>query len=1208
LFNKFFAMLRSTCIYFDRRMFAVLSLAGLLAQPASAQTRSPGPSGHGFIENRGQVIDQDGHRNAQVLFLWAGGKGLNVQARRDGLSYDTYAPHGKDGSFLFHRMDMQLVDADPDATVHGEDLQAGVINVYNAGTPATGALAIPHYGRLVYSDVWPHIDLVLTQDGTGPSPFKYNFVLHPGADIGRIQLQYDGFDSAELQNGTIAFSLSDRRLTESIPKSWTLPEHRSVEVRYDVIEQCEGSITVGLKMQGASALIPHSSLVIDPYPDLEWASYYGGEGLDEARAIATDTEAKLYVAGSTNSFENIATDSAYETVLNGLQDVFVMKMAAHGSRLWTTYYGGEGWDEATGISVDPHYHVQLVGNTSSPTVIATPGTYQDTLAGDTDAFIVSFDSVGVRIWGTYLGGLGKDSATACRADEKNGLIVMGTSRSPQLFSDSVHAIVPYVGGADAFIARIDSAGHPTWSTWFGGTADDYATSVMVDSSGIWVAGYTASMDSIATPGAFQDSLRGAEDAFVLKLDSVGVRQWSSYFGGTGTDRALGITSVGSAAFIAGWTTSDSLVAATDTLSHQPLRGGMQDAFIARIDSGGSVRWATYLGDSLDDRAVGIARDKGGYINVIGTTLADTSMATGDAHQMWRADSTDIFLTRFDTLGARDWGTYFGGDSADAAAAITVFDTAVVYLAGRTCSTNDMALHGVKLDYLGGASDAIIGRFIKGDSGNGNGECHQGTIVGPDTIYLCPGDTLSLVIDVDSFPPNMDPMWYATDCGDPRYFVHLGYTLNIPLDSTTTIYLRGENAYDVTNCIGVFAIVEPYPIPFATAPPTACLGDSVQFFASGGQNYSWLGPDSIPNPEQNPWITPIIAGDSVVYHLTISSEHGCSASDSVLVNVFPSPGIDAHVTDVTCYGYTDGGIAVSAVDTLPQTYVWTGSNSYADSLIGLAAGPYVLVTSNSQCARTDTFTVGGPANPIDSLLLHSATCGKANGNATVFTNDASAPYTFTWDVPGWGNSATGLPPGLHGFTLTDSLGCAYTEAFTITDQGSLQAEIDPDSALINYGDSLMLQGTIVPMDSGTVFTWSPVGSLSCSDCLSPFAAPESTTWYVLAAISLQGCVSEDSMQLVVYRPSPELFVPTIFSPNNDGLNDVLCILGGPLREMTLTIYDRWGAVVFTSTDQAHCWDGSYHEKPLSGGSFAYTLKAVLDDGTVDQRSGNITIQR
>jgi gliding motility-associated-like protein len=1021
-------------------------------------------------------------------------------------------------------------------------------------------------------------------------------------------MQYEGFDSAELQDGAIAFSLSDRRLTESIPMSWTLPEHRPVEVRYEVIKQCEGSITVGLKAADPSALPPHSALVIDPIPDLEWSSYYGGEGFDDARAITTDTEAKLYVAGTTNSFGNIATESAYETVLNGLQDVFVMKVAAHGSDIWTTYYGGEGWDEATGISVDPHDHVQVVGNTTSPTGISTPGTYQDTLAGDTDAFIVSFDSVGVRIWGTYLGGTEKDSATACRADGRDGLIIVGTSRSPQLFSDSLPPVLPYTGGADAFVARIDSAGHPTWSTWFGGTGDDDGTSVMVDSSGIWVAGYTASPDGIATPGAFQDSLRGAEDAFVLKLDTVGAQQWSSYFGSDATDRATGITSVGSAAFISGWTTSDSLVAATDTLSHQPIRGGMRDAFIARIDSGGSVHWATYLGDPLDDRAVGIARDKGGYIDVIGTTLADSLMATPDAYAMSRADSTDLFITRFDTLGAREWGTYFGGDGADAAAAITVFDTAVVYFAGHTSSTIDMAMHGVRLNYSGGGSDAIIGRFIKGQDGNGNGQCTQGTIVGPDTVYLCPGDTLALVIDVDSFPPNMDPMWYAQDCGDPRYFVHYGFSLSIPIDSTTMIYLRGENAFDVTNCIGVLAIVEPYPTPFATGPPTACLGDSVQFFASGGQNYSWLGPDSIPNPEPDPWITPVTAGDPVIYHVAISSTHGCSVSDSVAVSVLPSPAIDAQITDVSCFGDTDGSIVVSALDTLPQTYVWAGSNTYTDSLIGLTAGPYVLVTSNAQCSRTDTLTVGGPTNPIDSLLLRSATCGNANGTATVFTNDASAPYTFTWDVPGWGNSVNDLPPGTYGFTLTDSLGCAYAETFTITDQGSLHAAIDPDQALINHGDSLMLQGTIVPMDSGTVFTWSPVGSLSCSDCLSPFATPDSTMWYAFTATSLLGCTSTDSLLVVVDHPCPQVFVPSIFSPNNDGLNDMLCVMGGCIQTLMFTIYDRWGTVVFSSTGQGQCWDGSYHGHHLNGGAFAYTLNAVLGDGTTVQRTGNITIQR
>jgi hypothetical protein len=86
LFKDLIAMQHSTCVHIGCRMFAALSLTGSFVPSSRAQTRNSGPSEHGFVENRGQVIDQAGHRNAQVLFLWAGGKGLNVQARRNGYS------------------------------------------------------------------------------------------------------------------------------------------------------------------------------------------------------------------------------------------------------------------------------------------------------------------------------------------------------------------------------------------------------------------------------------------------------------------------------------------------------------------------------------------------------------------------------------------------------------------------------------------------------------------------------------------------------------------------------------------------------------------------------------------------------------------------------------------------------------------------------------------------------------------------------------------------------------------------------------------------------------------------------------------------------------------------------------------------------------------------------------------------------------------
>ncbi|MEO7082585.1 MAG: gliding motility-associated C-terminal domain-containing protein, partial [Flavobacteriales bacterium] len=175
-------------------------------------------------------------------------------------------------------------------------------------------------------------------------------------------------------------------------------------------------------------------------------------------------------------------------------------------------------------------------------------------------------------------------------------------------------------------------------------------------------------------------------------------------------------------------------------------------------------------------------------------------------------------------------------------------------------------------------------------------------------------------------------------------------------------------------------------------------------------------------------------------------------------------------------------------------------------------------------------------------------------------------------------------------------------------GSLTTSTAPDSILITVGYSLQIQAWVVPLDSGTTFSWSPEEHLECTQCLHPFAKPDSTVWFVFTAISAYGCIASDSVLVMVYHPCPELFVPTVFSPNNDGLNDELCVRGGCIQEFAFTIWDRWNAEVFHTVDIGRCWDGTYRGQPLSGGAFRYLLNVVHTDGTAVEQAGEILIKR
>lgn len=118
----------------------------------------------------------------------------------------------------------------------------------------------------------------------------------------------------------------------------------------------------------------------------------------------------------------------------------------------------------------------------------------------------------------------------------------------------------------------------------------------------------------------------------------------------------------------------------------------------------------------------------------------------------------------------------------------------------------------------------------------------------------------------------------------------------------------------------------------------------------------------------------------------------------------------------------------------------------------------------------------------------------------------------------------------------------------------------------------------------------------------------TTTYVVTVTTDDGCTSTDSTIIIVEQPCTELFVPTIFSPNGDGKNDVLCVYGSCVASIQFDIYNRWGERVFSTQDQSDCWDGIYKGKMLNTVTFAYKLKVTLTDGQEIEDAGNINLVR
>jgi uncharacterized protein (TIGR02145 family) len=328
-----------------------------------------------------------------------------------------------------------------------------------------------------------------------------------------------------------------------------------------------------------------------------WATYYGGSSTDQQGFCCTDDSLHVYLTGMTLSINNISTSGSHQPALCGIQtDAFLAKFDSNGVRLWGTYYGGDEMDQGYACAASPGFNVYLTGDTHSQNNISTPGSHQPSYGGGSyDVFLAYFTPDGQRLWGTYYGGTSWDIYPSCAAAFDGSVYLGGVTNSQENISTAGSYQLLFAGAQDAFLARFSSSGNREWGTYYGGTDQDQQKFIAVDTSNnVYIVGNTNSSTSIASGNAFQDSLRGSDDAFLAKFDPVGGLLWGTYYGDTAYDAGQSVA-IGFCGhqFLHGWTESLNNIATPG--SFQPVfAGGNRDNFIVKFadctppDTAGSI--------------------------------------------------------------------------------------------------------------------------------------------------------------------------------------------------------------------------------------------------------------------------------------------------------------------------------------------------------------------------------------------------------------------------------------------------------------------------------------------------------------------------------------------------------------------------------------------------------------------------------------------
>ncbi len=361
--------------------------------------------------------------------------------------------------------------------------------------------------------------------------------------------------------------------------------------------------------------------------------------------------------------------------------------------------------------------------------------------------------------------------------------------------------------------------------------------------------------------------------------------------------------------------------------------------------------------------------------------------------------------------------------------------------------------------------------------------------------------------------------------------------------------------------------------------------------------------------------------ATTYTLTVTDNNGCSITNSTTIgNSGGLTTIGSISSSIQCSGGTGAATVSTTGGSGPFTFNWSNgttatTTSLTHQVLNLTANTYtVTVLDAGGCSSTTTVTLTEPAAASISRLSQNEICGNSNGSITATVTSASGPFTYSWSN-GTGSTTTNsqsvlsdLSAAIYSLTVTDASGCTSTTVALINNINTGNMSVAPTQKTIAKGVSVSLA-----VVGGSIYTWSPVTGLSCTNCSTPTATPDVTTTYTVNTTDVNGCNATFAIVITVNNPcvgnENDVFIPNIFSPNNDGKNDMLFVQGNGLVNIYWAIYNRWGNKIFETLDKNTGWDGTFRGQAVDDGVYVYYLKATcVISGEEVTIKGNVTLLR
>lgn len=1183
-----------------KQHYFLLSLLLLLPMVTQATPTAP----IHFIENRGQwdgpfkYKAETGRGEVFLLpkeFVYLLGDYANidkVEAYHHGYTTEPQV-------LKFHEYRMEFEGAN-DAQITGSKEQATYYNYFLGNDSTKWKTGIHPFLALDYTNLYNGINMHVSSE---ESSIKYEFIVTAGADPAQLRMRYVGADGLHVnKSGDLVIKTSVGDVTELKPFAYQYINGQRIEV----------PCTYKLKDDRITYKFPKDynhtlNLVIDP--TVVFATFTGSTADNFGYTATYDAQGDFYAGGIVSLFLNGAypvTPGAFQTTYGGGNmnvglpyacDMGIMKFSPDGTnRIWATYIGGADNEQPHSMVVDANDNLVIVGRTYSNNYPVTAGCYDPTYNDSADLVVSKLNSTGTTMLAsTYIGGSHDD----------------GVNYNSQ---EVVTGSLKYNYG------------------------DDARSEVIVDKQGnVYVAANTKSPDFPVTPNATQSTLKGLQDGVVFKLTpNLQTLTWSTYLGGNSDDAAYVLTlDTGQThLYVGGGTNSPDFPYTAGTFIPS-FQGGLADGFVAKFLNSGNytMQRATSLGTSNYDQVYGVQIDGNNGIYAEGQSLGGVFPVTAGVYS--NPGSTQFLIKLDSNLTTDIFSTVYGsGDPTHTNISPVAFlvDTCEnIYISGWG---------GVLINGMPPTTGTTVGMPITPDAAQSNtdGNDFYFIVLSKNALSLMYGTFMGSTntpvgehVDGGTSRFDRNGVVYQAICGACG---HGNFPTQPP--NVWSLADSSQNCNEIALKIAFhFGPVDATASILGDTAGCAPFTVQLQNNSTNGATYVWDFGDGSPTSTQfTPGAHTYNTPGTYTIHLTVTNANACNRTiDSTTLTVKVDSGaINADFTTQlvdTCDSFSATVTNTSQYNSIPNASTWTKFFwHYSDGYIYNGTTPPIhqfpdtgtysitlVMVDTTACNNPDSVTktihfskslVDAAIDMPDSLCL---------GEGVVFVNGSTNGITYIWNF-GDGDTAMTTEP----YHVYDSTGIYTVTVIAInpaacnhSDTASKVIKIKPHAiADFSYLPATPIPNTPISFinhsQNATSYLWG-FGDGGSSEEENPIHMYRKTGYYEVCLDANNPDNCPDTICKKIYSDiHPIIDIPNAFSPNGDGINDILYARGAAVETMDLRIWNRWGELVFESTSLDHGWDGMYNGKPQEMDAYAFVLTATFIDGTTFEKQGNITLLR